>query len=170
MGLFINDYSTVTINGGLIGGGIRAVNHSTVIINDGIITSAIEALWDTHIIIHGGMINGHIEAYDCIVEISGGTIDHGILARGDATIYLYGSGFSVDGHDLSLGDSLRDYGTIDGDYLTGTISGTLQDGSTLSNNFNIRVADLDADIIVIPEPATLLLVGVGGLILRKRRS
>ena len=141
MGLEMHDNSIVTINDGAIGG-IRAVNYSTVIINGGTITSAIEALWDTHVIIHGGTINGHLEAYDCIVEISGGTIDHGILARGDATIYLYGSGFSVDGHDLSLGDNLRDYGTIDGSYLTGTITGTLTDGSILNNQFNIRLDDL----------------------------
>ena len=91
----------------------------------------------------------------------------------DGVIELYGNNFSVGGVDLSVGDSLRDFGTFEllgfGDpFYTGTITGTLSDGSTLDNYFQILDWG-DGDIVIVPEPATLTLfiTGLGALVIRK---
>jgi len=72
---------------------------------------------------------------------------------------------------LSFGDDLRGYGTpsdIYGYWLSGPISGILQDGSVLDSYFHIWI-DSNAQIIIIPEPGTILLLGLGGLAIRKRK-
>jgi hypothetical protein len=105
-----------------------------------------------------------------MITVSGGTIGtiafYEIIAESSGMIYLNGSDFSVDGHILSIGESLRNYGVSYNIWLTGTITGTLQDGSSLNNIFFIEEAT-NADIMVVPEPATLLLLGLGAVMLRK---
>jgi len=105
-------------------------------------------------------------------NVTGGTIVDDLLAWDSGKIYPYGSSFSVGRRTLNYGDSLRDYGTYDADWnmMRGIITGTLQDGSSLNNDFWIRADAPDADIIVIPEPATLLLVGLGAVMLRSSRQ
>jgi hypothetical protein len=180
--------SSITLNGGLIESRIELYDESNATINNGTvndvwagqnshlhiyggaITNGIECYYDSTVIINGGTIGANVEsAGDAIIEIHGGTIAGSLLSHGNGTIYLYGSDFRVGGHRLGSGDNLRDYGTIDGSYLTGTVTGILEDNSILNNQFNILLNDLNADIIIIPEPATLVLLGLGGLWLRKRR-
>ena len=97
-----------------------------------------------------------------------------ILQNG--TIYLQGSDFEISGQSLSYGDKLSNFGTLvynsNSDYYTGTITGTLSDGSDLNSTFYIHNLENLAgtgDIIIIPEPITLTLLGLGGLLIRKRR-
>lgn len=162
--------SNATINNGSIGG-IWTGDKSNLQVYDGTITGDIESMGNAMVSIYGGVIEGDVEAwYDCITEIYGGTIGKWLQVFGDGVIYLYGTEFMVGDHILSHGDSLRNYGTINGNEIYGTITGRLQDGSMLNNTFSIYGLNTTADIIVIPEPGTLLLLGAGGLLLRRKRN
>ena len=169
MELRMQDNSTANINGGSIGG-LWAGGTTDIQINNGLISYGIEMMGSSTTIVNGGTIDSNVQAWEnSTIEICGGTISQ-LLALGNGTIYLYGTEFMVGNHVLSYGDSLRNYGTINGNEITGTITGKLQDDSILSNTFTIYGLDTNADIIVIPEPASLLLLGAGGLVLRKRKS
>jgi len=165
--------NTITISSGILDGGNVAIDthgDNIATVDGGTIIGDIAANNNSRIFVSGGSLSDDLYGYDDgIVEVSGGLID-GIFGVFDSgTIYFYGNGFSVGGQDLSYGDSLRDYGTLTGDYLNGTITGTLLDSLVLNNNFCIW-ASTDADIIVVPEPSTLLLLGLGGLFLRSKLS
>lgn len=194
------DYDTVNtpgtsftlLTGGIIGEDLRAYENSTAIINGGTVGGTVGAGGNSIVEIESGIIQGYVYAGgNGLVEINGGSISGKLSSKGEGTIKvtggviggifdvwhdgiieLYGSGFSVGGEDLSVGNSLRDYGTLElvgGDYFyTGTITGTLNDGSILNNYFQI-LEPTAADIIIIPEPCSLVLLGLGGLVLRRSR-
>jgi hypothetical protein len=163
--------STVTINGGFLGGSNAAIDtagDNIVRINGGTIIGDIAANNNSRIYVSGGSLNDDIYAYDTgIVEVRGGSVGGVYGAFNSGTIYLYGSDFQIGGQTLSYGDSLRDYGTLstNQNYFKGIITGTLQNGSAINNSFLIS-ARTNADIIVIPEPATVLLLGLGAAVLR----
>lgn len=163
------DKSTATINDGLLGG-VWSGYESSLQISGGTITTDLESMGNAAVSIYGGVIKGDVEAwYDCTTKIYGGTIGDQLEVFGNGKIYLYGSGFSVGGRYLNSGDSLRDYGTSIGYALTGIIRGKLQDGSDLNSAFYISGLNTNCDIIVIPEPTTLLLLSLGGLLLRRKK-
>lgn len=180
--------STTTVNGGTIK--LLSTNHtSTTIIDNGLISNNIQTHDSSEVTVSGGTVNNYIHAYDnSTITISGGATNNTIISHDsgiinimggtinsyfrayDGTIYLYGNNFSVNNTALSFGDDLRDYGTLgsSGYWLSGPVTGILQDGSLLDTRFSIW-ADSDAQIIIIPEPATVLLLGSGGLFIRKKR-
>jgi hypothetical protein len=146
---------------------------STVVVSGGLIRNNLEAFGNSTVNVSGGSIAGDLTSYDSsIVEVTGGSIVDDLFAWNNGTIYIYGTDFKVDGQDINYGDSLRDYGTYYGahsEWLRGIVTGTLQDGSSLNNDFFVRVEHPNASIIVIPEPVTLLLLALGAVMLRKRR-
>jgi hypothetical protein len=156
--------STVTVDGGLISYGISMNNDSGLGVNGG----TIGTIWSYgHSLaeINGGAINGWILSSDnSVVEIRGGTFANlsDLKTASSGIIYLYGSSFSVNGVELNYGDSLRNYGVVGGPNfanLTGVITGTLSDGSLLNCEFFVPLNNPGgADIIVIPEPATISLL------------
>ena len=158
------------VDGGLIGYDVRAFNNSEVKVSGGSIAVDLWGFGNSTITINGGLIGDDILAYDSsTVTVNGGLIGGELDAYDSGIIYLCGLDFSVDGVPLNFGDSLRNYGTLNlkGDgWRSGIITGTLQDGSALNSEFLIEETTT-ANIIIIPEPATLLLFGLGGLILRK---
>ncbi|MHC4212830.1 MAG: PEP-CTERM sorting domain-containing protein [Planctomycetota bacterium] len=174
----IQAYNDASLNmsGGFVGGGVHALDTTNITISDGHIWYNVSAYHNSNITITGGTAGNQINGgsvlahQNSIITISGGTFNESLFATTNSTIYLEGTGFQVDGHELSYGDALRDFGNENGFYLSGFITGTLADGiSQLNNPFNIE-AESTANIIIIPEPSTLLLLGFGGLaLLRKRR-
>lgn len=125
------------------------------------------------------------------VIISGGSISGAISSGGHATIYLEGDNFKVNGQSVSYGDKLSKYGTSitvtgttesDTGTIKGTwagkyinITGTLADGSPLNTNFYFVAAVIDnkltateSEVIIVPEPAAIALLSIGGLLLRRR--
>ena len=118
-------------------------------------------------VLDDGKINGALLAYEnSIVTVSGGLIG-GIIKAGiwpticSTKITFKGTNFAINGHSVN-------YGTFDTegqDYVHGTITGTLANGDLLNNEFYINGS---SSIVLIPEPATLLLLGLGAVVVRKK--
>lgn len=172
--LIMSDNSVFTMSGGLLGNALAALNNSNIEMIGGQITSEINAGHNSSVTISGGNVHGGAKANnDAVVTVFGGLFGDIFLTRNNGTIYLNGTGFAVNGTPVSSGARLSEFGTLvpgDFSFYTGTVTGILSDGSALDQEFKIYNTDAidNAEIIVIPEPATLLLLGLGGLVLRKR--
>jgi len=155
---------------------VEAWNNSTIDMTGGFIYYGISALGNSKVSISGGDVWDIQAVQDSEITISGG-IFNSFSAYINGTIKLVGTDFAVDGTPVSAGDKLSDFGTFvengTQDYYTGTITGTLEDGSSLDNTFFIyNTGDYagTGDIFIVPEPATLTLLGLGGLLFRKRKA
>jgi len=148
--------STANISGGSISSYFHTYNYSTTNISGGSIYG-LYALDSSTMNISGGDIS-YIDAYySSNSNISGGNIDS-LYAKGSSLITFYGknfilaAGLSLDGHRV-VG-----VGMLYGEWMNGTQwSVHIQENSPTST------------ILIIPEPATILLLGLGALFLRKRK-
>jgi len=176
------DNATVTISGGSIGGRVRMHDDTTLTFSGGLIDS-LTLDYDATAAVTGGSITTYLTAFDSTsITMSGGSVGTYFSALDDGNIYLNGDNFQVTAGgittSLSNGDKLSNYGTVGTDtwgnnYFTGVVTGTLADGSVVDNTFQIFNTGNyagTADIIIIPEPATVILLGLGGLVLRKRKT
>jgi hypothetical protein len=100
--------------------------------------------------ISGGYVNKINSIGNSTIEITGGMIDD-ISAYETSLIIVKGLDFNYN------------YGYITD--TSGYLTGTLLSGDFIDVRFD-RFDD--AQILLVPEPTTLLLVGLGGLVLRKR--
>jgi len=113
----------------------------------------------------GGAIDGYIYAHgNSNITMSGGSVGIFLAAEDNGIIYLDGTNFEIDGTQLSNGDRLSDLSNRD------FIKGILADGSVMNTEFRIYGTGT-ADIIIVPEPATLMLfiTGLSTMVIRKRR-
>ena len=138
---------------------------------------------DSTVNMTGGFIPEISPSGNAIVTMSGGSTAH-FQANYSGIIYLDGTSFVVtdlnnNSNNLSVGDKLSDYSTFvesgNTDWLGGSISGILADGSALDVPFQIfNMGDREgiADIIIIPEPlsSTLLLFGSLATFYRRKRK
>ena len=154
------------INGGIVFE-INAYDNSTVNVNGGTIgiDSGNVGPWG----------RGRLASFEnSVVTVNGGVFYGDLVTYDNGIIYLYGSDFNVGGVDLNSGESLRDFGTSDEYWgtsaLTGIITGTLLDGTSLNTVFRISEFDLNADVIIVPESCSLLLLSAGSITLLKKRK
>ena len=160
------DFTTFNlVDGGSITWWVTATDHSEVNIFDGSIE---DNLWTYHYsqsTISGGSIAYNLNASnDSEVSISGGSIGINIDVRDNSQVYIFGSGFEIDGVPVGYGEITT--GTIDEfGRLTGTLTGVLQTGDPLDNVYYI---ESDASIFLVPEPASLLLLSLGSMWLRRK--
>jgi hypothetical protein len=163
---FIDDFgaagnSTVFFSGGGIGQQFNAMQNSTVFFSDGS-TSYLGTAGNSRIEISGGTIGGWdiwgglFADGASIVDISGGLIDY-LHARQSSTTTLYGSNFQLSEGLSLIGNEL---------FGTGILSGNWNNGNAWE--INIYQHDSSASIFLVPEPAAVLLLGLGGLLIRKR--
>lgn len=123
--------------------------------------------------VSGGTIHGVTAGHNASITIAGGDITGNLAANRTGTIYLYGTGFEVyydsNVFSLSHGDRFTDFAYQQPERFHGYIRGTLADGTAFDAYASIPTNNnYGADIIIIPEPTTLLLLGLGGLLVRKR--
>ena len=189
-------HATLNVNGGTVNsGGFHAYGDSIVTVTNGLVKGYSSAVSNSTVNVQGGDINnlqingnatlsmsgGSLGAFsnygNSIVSIFGGSIEDYLRVGDNGIIYLYGTDFEVNGQTLFYGDHLSDFVPLT--YLgethyqkTGIITGTLADGTALNNTFQIMYWDgiiVPADIMIVPEPTMLLLIGLGGIIIRKRK-
>jgi len=96
------------------------------------------------------------------VTVSGGTIEG--MMEIYSTLTFEGWDFSISGVPVPLGTYTR---FDERDPLPGALSGTFGSGETFTNNFELRGG---GKLVLIPEPATLSLLALGGLLLIRRRG
>jgi hypothetical protein len=139
-------YAHMTMSGGTVGQNLIATENSSIHVYGGSIWSNLYARDGSEVTISGGSINGDIFAGN-----SSGSHN--------STVTIEGSDFYINGSPVT-------YGTYTAfDYASGHIAGTIGAGS-LDNTFYIYD---DASIVLVPEPTTLLLLGLGALALFRRK-
>ena len=135
--------SQVNIAGGAVRNGVSTSGHSYLTISSGIVSEN-----------------------DGIPNIVVGPGSYAVITGGDVgstaldilgTMEIHGTGFMIDG--ISVG-----YGQVTAS--SGWITGTLQNVDSLETAF---YTEGSGSIILVPEPAAMGLLGLGGLLLRVRR-
>lgn len=164
--------SEILVSGGRVDSWLIAEDNSKITVNGGEIKYSVRAYHQSEIVITGGIINQYLESWgNASVIVSGGRIGSIILAGykntnstwpdyDTATLTLVGSNFEINGIHVANGRYYMD------DYSSGHLKGMLQNGDLLDNDFQIWDG---ASIILIPEPTTVSLFALAGLLLRKRK-
>jgi len=157
----LDEFTTLNIvDGGIIRDWVNVFDYSQVNMSGGSIGFDLFT-WDTsHAVISDGLIASDLNTFDnSEVIIFGGTIEGGLNIQSNSQVTIFGTNFAINGFPV-------DYGTYTStDYISGILTGTLSNGDLMNNEFGIAN---DASITLVPEPTTLMLIGIGVLYLRRR--
>jgi len=175
--LSVNNYdnSTTTLAGGSILGSLQLNDYASAQLLTGTISYQLMAYQNSTAVVDGGNIGEYIIVLNSAnVEIFGGSIGSGIrvgqhsdnpIATFNA-VTIYGRDFMVDGNPVEYGEFHSQLGGSLFKEPTRHVSGILSSGEELDTDFWVGQ---NGTILLIPEPATLLLLGLGAVMLRKRR-
>lgn len=154
------DYFSITDS--TIGGDITtaATNLSNVSLSNSIINGVLRSAVSPKMLISECLLNSGIEASSfSIFSLFDSGIAGDVIASDFAAIYIRGDAFKVNGIDYDFG--------ILSSFSSGNVTGLTSSGNMIDFDFNISD---NAEIFLIPEPTTLMLLGLGSLLLRKRHK
>jgi hypothetical protein len=146
-------YSQSVISNASIGS-MLINSNSTVALENVSIGQSVQVQHDSKLTIYSGSIVEDLITFNnSQITILGGTIGDVFNINDQSCIIIHGSNFNYG------------YGEII--HSTGVLTGTLANGEPINNRFYVYD---DAKIILapVPEPASLLLLGLGGLLIKKR--
>ncbi len=157
--------SSVKISGGSVSW-LGSTGSSQVYISGGSI-NWLRSYDSSRVDIFDGSINA-IYSYDSSrVNITGGSIGGDLKLQEQSQIQIFGFDFTVNGSPFGYGELTSIFGGYPKYEPPRHLTGTLLSGEPIDKDFYIGN---NARIILIPEPATILLLGLGGLMLRKRHD
>lgn len=164
--------SQVYISGGLIQDRLSVLDNSYVEVSGGLNAGWMEVFCQSRAEIYGGSIVGRLEVRDeCSVDIYGGSIGGDlILDPGPwplpAVLTIHGSDFAINGQPVGYGDVWGLYHGPWENEPTRRLTGRLNSGELIDNDFYIGHG---SRIILVPEPAAIVLLALGAVIFRRRR-
>ncbi|MEI7835438.1 MAG: PEP-CTERM sorting domain-containing protein [Planctomycetota bacterium] len=167
--LWAYGHSQTMISGGTATGDLCAEDSSQLTLSGGSVEGYVVAGGNSIVIMTGGAVSGLLGAGGSSqVTILGGTISQTLDMYQDAIVYLHGDQFAIDGIPLSSGAIRSVLGTSCDSEPFRRLTGTLASGDIVNNLF--RIGD-SAQLVLVPEPATLSLLALGGLavLCRKRK-
>jgi hypothetical protein len=172
---FACDSSQITMSGGRALA-LYGYNSGQITLSGGTVSDVVVALDSSQVTMSGGRADILAAVATGQAILSGGHVNN-LCAENGGQIAIYGSYFTIDGNPVNFGKITSMFGGTDGgvNYIAEpyrTLTGTLANGNGINAQFQIY--DLASITLVeampAPEPATLLLLGVGAVILRKHRS
>ena len=88
-----------------------------------------------------------------------------MVAASEGIMTIYGLDFAVDGQSVGYGELTSIFGGRNSNEPYRHLTGTLFSSESIANDF--RIGD-NAKIVLVPEPATLFLLGLGAVMLRRK--
>ena len=162
-----HDNSQITMNSGHVHGCFDASDSSRVTIHSGSISDRLSlggnAQAEVHYVHTARLVsrwNSHLNFYD-------GWVSWQILADHTGTIILHGYDFMIDGNPVDYGPLVSINGNLYYEEPVRHITGFTNSGEISADLYIGRGAQVI--LAPIPEPCMLLLLGFGGLLIRKRR-
>ena len=152
--------SEITMLDGTVVKYLAAHNNSHITMSGGSVESCLYAVDNASVTMSGGWVSLLRAQGSSQVTMSGGLSDRGLEVYDSGQLIIDGSNFAINGIPVPYGQY---YGA---DYFTGQLTGTLANSDILNSRFYIDSAA--AKIVLVPEPVTLLLLSLGGLLLRKK--
>jgi hypothetical protein len=157
--------STLNILGGSIYRNLSAHHSSQVTVSGGSMDE-LRTSDSSQVTVSGGSVKD-FWAYDSSqITVSGGSIGGNLMLWENAVLTIDGSDFAVDGTPVGYVEFMSILGGSPWYEPYRRLTGTLLNGDSLDSDFRIGNS---AKIVLITEPAMLLLLGFGGIAFVRRR-